>query len=160
MIISELMLRRSSSRGDYHRDPSAHFSFTSGTSPACTTRTSTGTTIAICPKQPSDADSAVEVDVVVDLSDTPEIVVFSSDFEPVKGLKDHLEEEDDLEEDQEVDEVMEEQQIDQEIDEIGGSSRWVRRSIRQSESSRRIRLMSPTHITIHLGIVRLFQVFT
>jgi len=97
---------------------------------------------------------------VVDLLDTSEIMVISSDDELMEGLEDCLEEENNPEKDQEIDEIVEEQQIDQEIDEIGGSSRWVRRSIRQSESSRRIRLMSPTHITIHLGIVRLFQVFT
>jgi len=44
-------------------------------------------------------DSPGEAHVVVDLPDTPEIMVLSSDDEPVEGLEDHLEEGDDLEED-------------------------------------------------------------
>jgi len=50
--------------------------------------------------------------VVIDLLDTPEIVVVSS------GDEGHLEEEDDPEEDQDIDEAVVEQQWDQEIDEM------------------------------------------
>ena len=56
--------------------------------------------------------------MVVDLPDTLEIVVVSSDDEPMEGFEGNLEEEDDLDNDQEIDEVVEEQQIDQKIDEI------------------------------------------
>ena len=45
------------------------------------------------------SDSPKEAHVMVDLSDTLEIVVLSSDNEPMEGLDDHLEEEDGLEED-------------------------------------------------------------
>jgi len=65
-------------------------------------------------------DTPEEVHVVVDLSDTPEIVVLSPDDAPIEGLEDHLEEVDDPEEDQEVDKVVGEQQIDKEIDEVVG----------------------------------------
>jgi len=44
-------------------------------------------------------DSPWEVFMVVDLLDTPEFMVLTSDDEPMESLKDHLEEEDDLEED-------------------------------------------------------------
>jgi len=57
---------------------------------------------------PQMLDSSGEAHVVVDLLDTPEIVVRSSDDDPMEGLKNHLEEEDDLEEDQEIDEIVEE----------------------------------------------------
>jgi len=46
---------------------------------------------------------------VVDLPDTPEIMVLCLKDEPMEALEDHLEEEDDPEEDQEVDEVVEQQ---------------------------------------------------
>ena len=65
-------------------------------------------------------DSPGEVHVVVDLHDTPKIMVFSPDDEPMEGLEDHLKDEDNPEEDQEIYEVAEEQQINQEIDETVG----------------------------------------
>ena len=49
--------------------------------------------------------------MVVDLSNAPEIVVVSSDDEPVEGFDD---------EDQEIDEKIDEQQTDQEADEAVG----------------------------------------
>ena len=58
--------------------------------------------------------------MVVDLPDTPEIMVVSSDDEPMKGFKGHLGEEDDPEEHQEIYEIVEEQQIDQVVDEDVG----------------------------------------
>jgi len=57
-------------------------------------------------------DSLGEAHVVIDLPDTPEIVLVSSEDEG------HQEEEDDPEEDQDIDEVGVEQQWDQEIDEM------------------------------------------
>ena len=53
-------------------------------------------------------ESPWEVHIVVDLPDTLEIVVLSPDDEPIKGLEDHLEDEDDPEEDYEIDKVGEE----------------------------------------------------
>jgi len=50
--------------------------------------------------------------VVIDLPDTPEIVMVSSEDEG------HWEEKDDPEEDQDIDEAVVEQQWDQEIDEM------------------------------------------
>jgi len=47
--------------------------------------------------------------VVVDLPDTPEIVVVSFDDEPMAGFEDHLEEDDNPEENHKIDEVVEEQ---------------------------------------------------
>ena len=44
-------------------------------------------------------DSPRETLVVVDLPNAPEIMVLSSDDDPMKGLEDHLEEENDPEED-------------------------------------------------------------
>jgi len=58
--------------------------------------------------------------VVVDLPDTLEVVVVSSNDEPMEGFEGHLEEEDDLGEDQDIDKVIEEQQMDQEVDEKVG----------------------------------------
>ena len=55
--------------------------------------------------------------MVVDLPDTPKIMVLRYDDKPMEGLKDHLEEEDDPEEDQEIDEVVEEEQMNQEVEE-------------------------------------------
>ena len=57
-------------------------------------------------------DSHGDAHMVVDLPDTPEIVVLSSNDELMEGVEDHLEDEDDPEEDQEIEEVREEQQID------------------------------------------------
>ena len=51
--------------------------------------------------------------MVVDLPDTPKIMVLRYDDKPMEGLKDHLEEEDDPDEDQEIDEIMEEQSINE-----------------------------------------------
>ena len=59
--------------------------------------------------------------MVVDLPDTPEIMVLRYDDKPMEGLKDHLQEEHDPKKDQEVDEVVGEQQIDQEINEAVGA---------------------------------------
>ena len=61
-------------------------------------------------------DSPGEAHVVVDLPDALEIVIVSSDDEPMEGFKGHLAEEDDTKEDQEINEVVVEQQVDQEID--------------------------------------------
>ena len=58
--------------------------------------------------------------MAVDLPDTPEIMVLSSDDKPMEGLADHLEEKDDLEEDQEIDKIVEEQPIDEEIIDVVG----------------------------------------
>ena len=57
---------------------------------------------------------------MVDLLDTSEIMVISSDDEFMEGLEDCLEEENDPEKDQEIDEIVEEQQMDQEVDEVVG----------------------------------------
>lgn len=65
---------------------------------------------------PQMSDSPGEAHVVMDLPDTSEIVVLSSDDELMEGFEDK----DDLEEDQEVDEIAEEQQMDQEVDEAVG----------------------------------------
>jgi len=61
-------------------------------------------------------DSLGEADVVVDLPDTLEFVVVSSDNEPMDGFEDK----DDPEEDQEINEIVEEQQMDQEVDKVVG----------------------------------------
>ena len=58
------------------------------------------------------SDSPAEVHVVIDLRDTPEIVVVSSEDEG------HPKEEDDPEDDQDIDEAVVERQWDQEIDEM------------------------------------------
>ena len=47
-------------------------------------------------------ESPREAHMVVDLPDTPKIVVLSSDNEPMEGFED----EDDLEEDQKIDEIV------------------------------------------------------
>jgi len=47
-------------------------------------------------------DSSGEAHVVVDLPDTPEIVVDSLDGEPIEGFEGHPVDEGDLEEDQEI----------------------------------------------------------
>ena len=57
---------------------------------------------------------------MVDLPNTPEIVVLSRDDEPMECLKDRLEDENDPKEDKEIDEVGKEQQIDHRIDEAKG----------------------------------------
>jgi len=56
--------------------------------------------------------------MVVDLPDTPEIVVASYKDEAIEDFEDHLEEEDDPKEHQNINEVMTEQQWDQEINEM------------------------------------------
>ena len=56
--------------------------------------------------------------MVVDLLDTPEIVVVSSADNAMEGFEGHLEEKDHPKEDQDINEVVVEQQWDQEIDEI------------------------------------------
>jgi len=61
-------------------------------------------------------DKPGEVYVVVDLRDTPEIVVLSFDDEPMEGF----ENEDDPEEDPDIDEIADDQQMDQEVDEAVG----------------------------------------
>jgi len=90
---------RSSSRGGLPWRPSARFPFTPGRSSTCTTPTSIGTTIALVPGTPLMLNNPGEVPVVVDLPYTLEIAVLSPDDEPMVGLEDHLEDEDDLEED-------------------------------------------------------------
>ena len=62
-------------------------------------------------------DSAGRAHVVVVLPNTPEVMVVSSNDEPIADFEGHLDEEDDLEEDQELDEVVKEQQMDQEVEE-------------------------------------------
>ena len=63
-------------------------------------------------------DSPVEAHVIVDLSDTPEIVVVSSEDEATEDFEGHLEKEDDPEEDKDIDEAVVEQQWDHKIDEM------------------------------------------
>jgi len=63
-------------------------------------------------------NSPGEAHVVVDLSDTREILVVSSEDEAMEGFEGHTEEEDDPEEDQDIDEAVMEQQWNQEIDEM------------------------------------------
>jgi len=93
--------------GDYYGESLTRLSFKSGTSLPCTTRTSTGTTFATCTESPQMPDGPGEAHVILDLPDTLEVMVVSSDDEPMEGLEGHLEEEDDLEERQEIDEVVE-----------------------------------------------------
>ena len=50
--------------------------------------------------------SPAEAHVVVDLPNTPEIVVFSSEDVAIEGFEGRLEEEDDLEEDRNIDEEV------------------------------------------------------
>ena len=63
-------------------------------------------------------DSSGSAHAVVDLPDTPKIVVVSSQDEAMEGFEGHLEEEHDPEEDQAIDEAVMEQQWDQKIDEM------------------------------------------
>jgi len=58
------------------------------------------------------SDSPVDSHVVVDLSDTQEIVVVSFEDEDIEDFRGHLEEEDDPKEDQDIDKVEVEQQWD------------------------------------------------
>ena len=54
-------------------------------------------------------NSPGEAHVVVDLPDTPEIVVINSEDEAIEDFKGHLEKEDDPEGDRNIDEAMVEQ---------------------------------------------------
>ena len=65
---------------------------------------------------PQMPDSPGEAHVVVDLRDTSEIIVVSSDDEPMEGFESYLKEKYDPEEDQEIDEAVVEQQVDHEVD--------------------------------------------
>ena len=53
---------------------------------------------------------------MVDLPDSPEIVIVSYEDEAMEGFKGHLESEEDPKEDQDIDEAVVEQQCNQEIE--------------------------------------------
>jgi len=89
--------------GDYHGDSTACLSITSGASSACSPSPAQNPPSPTAPGAPMMPDSPGEVHVVIDLLDTPEIVVVSSEDEG------HQEEEDDPEEDQDIDEAWVEQ---------------------------------------------------
>ena len=61
------------------------------------------------PSTPLMPNSPREIHVVVDLPDTPEIVILSFEDEAMEGFKSHMEEKDDPEEDQDIDEAVVEQ---------------------------------------------------
>ena len=110
---------RSSSGGDYHGDPSAHISFTLGTSPSCTILTSTGTAIAARTVHSIDGRQSWGG---LCGGGSPQYTRDHGayDDEPMEGLEGHLEEEDDLEKDQEVDGIVDEHLINEEIVEVVG----------------------------------------
>jgi len=69
---------------------SARLSSTPGTSPACTTHTAQGSPSSPVSGTSQMPDSPGEAYVVVDLPDTSEIMVVSSDDKPMKGFEGHL----------------------------------------------------------------------
>ena len=78
------------------------------------------------PGTPLIPDNPRKAHVLVDIPNTPVIVVVSSDDEPMGGF----DSEDGPKEDQEIDEKVEEQQMDQEVMRHSESSRLIRRLIR------------------------------
>jgi len=118
-ITSELLLREEFEHRGITVETLQHvFPLHQAHPPAALAAAAQGPPLSPAPGTPLMPDSLGEAHVVVDLPDTPEIVVVSFEDDAMEGFEGHLEEEDDPEEDQDINEAVVEQRLDQEIDEV------------------------------------------